>query len=384
MIKKNLKVEDYEFVSNTLKRVVKDDVKEKLELEIGDSKQKDFIPQAKIMKWDNEVNFSIRRDNSSRAFKEVDGKFVCEGAEDVVFYELEDGLEIEIILKEKPVSNVFEYTLRHKGLDFFYQPELTQEEKNNGASRPDNVIGSYAVYHKTKKNNNVKGKNYKTGKAFHIYRPKAIDANGIEVWCDLLIEKDVLSVTVPQSYLDKASYPVVIDPTFGYDTKGGSSYNMGHSTSGSLFEIPVDGILNSITSYIRISTFSGIDVQYGIYEDTLGDNKTRMGITETINYSSYDDWLTLAMSSSVTLFTGNYWLVGYLDAYYMYNYIDMFYDDAASNQSGNSTGELTDPWVIGTYRDRKYSIYATYEEAPSSSVLSLWFKEGGVFRKLQG
>src|SRR3990167_3405653 len=98
---------------------------------------------------------------------------VGEGMED-------GGFEIEVVLKEKPATNKFDFQLSgYQDLDFFYQPALTQQEIDEGASRPENVIGSYAVYHKTKANHQMGSINYATGKAFHIYRPKAIDANGV-------------------------------------------------------------------------------------------------------------------------------------------------------------------------------------------------------------
>ena len=73
-----------------------------------------------------------------------------DGIVEAQFYELDNGdFEFEYILKSIPSSNVIEFDIETKGLNFFYQPELTQQEIDEGASRPENVIGSYAVYHKT-------------------------------------------------------------------------------------------------------------------------------------------------------------------------------------------------------------------------------------------
>ena len=166
-------------------------------VEVGDSKQPDgFYPQAKFMRWDNEVNFSVRlvtdapvvavstpddvaaiqattatsiADNlktggsiikqppvdPTPAVALVDDKVQwVTPAVEAHFYQVGDGLEgdsfeVEIILNEPPATNVISMTLQSKGLDFFYQPPLTLEEIKRGASRPDNVVGSYAVYHKT-------------------------------------------------------------------------------------------------------------------------------------------------------------------------------------------------------------------------------------------
>jgi len=50
----------YQITGNTFALVAKTDVKDKIEVEIGDSKQPNFKPQVKIIRWDNEVNFSVR------------------------------------------------------------------------------------------------------------------------------------------------------------------------------------------------------------------------------------------------------------------------------------------------------------------------------------
>src|SRR5205085_2722515 len=100
--------------------------------------------------------------------------------------------------------------LNTKGLDFIYQPELTSEEEKEGCVRPDNVVGSYAIFTSEEKINRVGGKEYKSGKVGHIYRPRIEDANGEKVWGELNIDtkNGVLSVEIPQVFLDKASYPV--------------------------------------------------------------------------------------------------------------------------------------------------------------------------------
>ena len=88
----------------------------------------------------------------------------------------------------------FGYTpnIKSKGLDFFYQPPLTQKEIDEGAFRPENVVGSYAVYASEQKTNYVGGKLYRTGKVGHIFRPKIIDSAGTEVWGKLNIDTEFL------------------------------------------------------------------------------------------------------------------------------------------------------------------------------------------------
>src|SRR3990167_6658 len=182
-------------------------------------------PKVTLEKWNGEVALGVRyaglpqNTNGARAF--LTNRMEWKGAkEEMHAYPLpvgeigeDGGFEIEVVLNEKPATNVFDFAIDGAdSLDFFYQPELTAEEIAEGAERPENVVGSYAVYHKTKANHRIGSTNYATGKAFHIYRPKAFDANGVETWAELNYDSGALSVTVPQKFLDNALYPVIIDP----------------------------------------------------------------------------------------------------------------------------------------------------------------------------
>lgn len=133
----------------------------------------------------------------------------------------EDTHEIEIILKEKPVSNILSFSVQSKDVEFFYQPELTPEEKKQGSIRLPHIVGSYALY-SSKRNNQ-----YQAGKVGHIYRPRIEDATGKKVWGDLHIENGAMTVTIPQEFIDNAVYPIrhAAGATFGYTTIGGSTQN---------------------------------------------------------------------------------------------------------------------------------------------------------------
>ena len=158
---------------NTAKRVVKDVNVDRIEVEIGDSKSDDFKPQFKFMRWNNEVNFSMRAAEHADATTTVsDGVIKYKTPEyEVHQYEKPDvgedgGYEFEWVLLKKPVSNTLTATIETKGLNFYYQRALTQQEKDSGKQQPDSVIGSYAVYHKTKRDNHIGGTNIKQVKHF--------------------------------------------------------------------------------------------------------------------------------------------------------------------------------------------------------------------------
>ena len=97
-------------------------------------------------------------------------------------------------------------------------------------SRPEDIVDSIAIYGSGKSGDFTAsgGMNYMAGKVGHIKRVKATDAGGNWTWCKQ--EVDVASGTwtgeCPQDFLDKAVYPVVIDPTIGY-TSGGATADGG-------------------------------------------------------------------------------------------------------------------------------------------------------------
>lgn len=157
----------------------------------------------------------------------------------------------EIEFLSKPVSNIYEWQLTNwDKYKFFLQPEWPGAtlhvadsgtwDFNNGEEyqswidpdgrehrRAVEVDRSYAVYHKTKRDHRAgSGKNYRTGKVLHILRPKAIDNNGDSAWCDIHIKDGIYKVTVPQSFLDTAVYPVIVNDTFGYWCAGASAWGL--------------------------------------------------------------------------------------------------------------------------------------------------------------
>lgn len=134
-----------------------------------------------------------------------------------------DGYKVDLILNEKPDTNKFCYAIEgHENYDFFYQRKLSeiQGELPYILNRPPEIEGSYAVYHKSLKNNG-----YQTGKVMHIPRPQvwSLSDEATKVWADMSYDVvEGLCVTVPQEFLDKAEYPVRVDPTFGYTSLGAS------------------------------------------------------------------------------------------------------------------------------------------------------------------
>lgn len=352
----------------------KKDNHSKVEVEIGDIKRpNEFHPQAKLKYWDNECNFSIRyndpdNDSMDDTLYGLDDQVVRWRSKDdkreVRLYELDGfedgGFEIEVILNDIPESNVIEYTLQTKGLDFFYQPPLTEkqleihpETKEPIYGRPDNVIGSYAAYHKSKSNNE-----YRTGKAFHIYRPEAIDSKGNKVWCDLNIdeENDLLNITIDQNWLENASYPVVVDPTFGNDTSGSSYVTLG-SNAAACFkaESPSAGTVYDIYAYS-----SG---QYGFKAVIWdGDDGAVNKAGSSIQTNTTPQWFSAGFfggDPTMDAETDYYW--GYVNLSGLRQYYDSGNTYTSYYDSSNNMGTPTA--MDGTSVSDKYSIYIDYTAA---------------------
>jgi len=392
---KNLRLpKKYKHLTNALKLTPKDDWRDRIEVELGDSKRPDkFFPQVKIMRWDNEVNASFRLiDDEAKTLRTEGGKVKLVGAKkEVHLYDIapceehpEGGYEFEVILKEKPPTNKLEFSINTKGLDFFYQPPLNQEKLEEGqtatethiydkdgnevAHRPENVVGSYAVYHSTKgaMDNVVGGKLYRVGKAFHIYRPKITDANGNWTWGKLNIDEKngTLTIEIDQSWLDKAVYPVKIDPTFGYDTMGSSEAASNDYMYGSYFEAPESGTLDQVSCGVRntdaISAHNNSGAVYNYNTLGLVDSAAS---GQSVVAASGDVWKHHTLNNESITGGTNYLLVSWSDAWH----ISLNYD-TATGLGKKDTNTNYDNWpatftVNATY-NMKFSIYCTYTAGP--------------------
>lgn len=363
----------------------KDNPKDLVQVEIGDSKDATkFFPQVKHQRWDNECNVSIRLkdfDGFSVA-TETDKVKLITPKKEVHFYETgiteenpENAYEFEVILKEKPKTNVLEFTLQDKDVEYFYQPELTEKEIEDGASRPENVVGSYAVYAKEQKTNYVGGKEYKCGKVGHIFRPRIEDANGDWTWGELHIENGILSVTIPQEFLDKAVYPVrhAAGLTFGFTANGGSEvafFNPGQAWANRTTTPSDIGTISKVTVWCKNGSgasngwFKGgfWNLDYSTVTNGYGVTSSEISASSDTEYdSTYSTSPTLSAST-------DYWL-GLIDNAGGGSGSDVFsYDTGGTTNYGiqNYVNSFTTPVALNNVafglNSNKYSIYATYTE----------------------
>jgi len=169
-----------------------------------------FVPNINMSRWYDEAWLNMNASDTivGNEVEEFDGdnlEIKVGSVNHKYSIGIEDFLTYEIIFEERSDKYKIEFAMNFPdGLDFWYQPALTQEEIDNGAEMPENVKGSYAVYWK-KRNNQ-----YKMGKFCHIYRPRLFDANGSWKWAKLEFVNKKLTYIMNKNWLDNAVYPVYV------------------------------------------------------------------------------------------------------------------------------------------------------------------------------
>lgn len=380
-------------VDNTLILAPRTEARDRIDVEVGDSKEpSQFLPQMKIARWSNEVNLSIRADVHPQAVvEEKAGNRIHYVTPDWELHQFpveasalvpEGGFEFEWLLLKKPPTNRLRTTIQSKGLNFFRQP-ATEMDPVEGGSVPEHVRGSFAVYHASKGGLvDALGMNYRSGKAWHIYRPEAIDANGNRAWCDHDITPNgrFYDVTVPQAFLDSAVYPVRVDPTFGYTTAGASNTQFIGvalpNAIGSLVSSYTASAGDTLTLLSAYADNAGGGsgpgpVTLALYSIVSSIPEARLGSTaNTPNVSTTAAWmdtsaLSEAMSAGVAY---NVALSG--QALVGASSFRIYYDTgSAPGRRVSSNTTLEDPFADSGTSDSgtHYSLYATYTAGGAST-----------------
>lgn len=367
---------DYSFENNTYSFTPKDEVRDRISVEIGDSKQPVFYPQVKIMRWDNEVNLSYRLiDHVDGAVSAQDGKIIwSKDKTEINFYEVpvsedhpEGGYEFDIILKEKPKSNKIDFSINTKGIVFYYQPPLTKEEVDRGHHRPENVVGAYAVYMETPGTNYVGQTLYKTGQVGMIYRPKIYDSDGKTTWGDIHIDTDngILSVEIPQDFLDNAVYPIRNSAglIFGYNTIGSSTYDDSMlNYLDAMYGVPASsGTVDTVKIYTRRPT-AGTTNGKGLVVLGSNENILTNGITPAFAMNSTTaQWWTATYVSKPSVTASTVYYVGWIAD----GNVRWYYNAGSATNLVDTSNNYTTPTnpTDATYENYSMSYYAEYTAA---------------------
>lgn len=336
-------------------------------------------PSVKLNKWNDNTYLKLKNDFGLLFDKPILNNNIITYEHtnmDIKIYPTKinngNGLEYEVILKTKPLGNVFNFNIETNNLVFYYQPELTQEEIDNGHYRPDNVIGSYAVYHKE----NI-GNEFKTGKAYHIYRPMLIDSDNKISYCDLFINEKlgIMSIICDTNFLNNAIYPVILDPTLGYGVIGASDFNPDPERLRTLrVQLNESGIINNIA--IRVTTPCTLgSIKFGVYDNNETYNNLPYNLlTESTNVTcSINSWINASTYTS-ELSSGIYYLAFWSSD--NWSNCKLAYDSATYNYSTwngvRTFNGLPDPLTgQNSNSTNRYSIYANYTASSPTTKYNL-------------
>lgn len=288
-------------------------------------------------------------------------------------FELFDtSLKIERVFHKKPTTAP-RYKLKYsKGISFHYQPELTQEEIDEGVVRPDNVVGSYAV--RCDKQGHYKDENGKTrvdygcGKIGHLYAPYWTDAEGEKVKGVQRVEGDYLIFDLPdQTWIDSAKLPITLDPDIGYTTAGASSttHNTGILYFIDAYAASSDGTLDDMSIYCEAVSGGG-RLTMGLFtisgstatkvDDTVGDTISTTGMS----------WRAQNVNSGASVSNGTdyhpAWIIETSST------IRVAFDSTSDSMrykfTSYSHGSLAASYTgLVNWVARSYSIYASYTES---------------------
>ncbi len=324
-------------------------------VEIGDSKQPDFKPQAKLIRHGNRANLSLRYAGVvPLSFADRADAVVADfGGDCLELYDKpeEKAFELELVLSARPATNRFVFSIRSKGVtEWHYQPALTEEEIAEGCERPENVVGSYALYGER-------------GKLFHLYRPHIVDAAGNACWGALEpdLQKELVTVVVPHEFLERAVYPVRVDPTIGYTSVGATVLNAsvyyGGPPSRFLQRVAPEAGVQITKGWIygQLSATSA-RLYYAIYDNDAGDSNdgplTALAFSSGYANNTSAQWHEFDLAYNPTE-EDDVWIGGYLAGNGYYNFYAR-YDSSTDN----------DLAVIflstRTYYARKLSTYIEY------------------------
>ncbi len=278
------------------------------------------------------------------------------------------GLEYEVIFGTRPAFNHIDFNINAPGLNFYFQPLSMPSSENRCC--PENVRGSYAVYHDVQENrmhsSKAEGDKYRSGKAFHIYRPKLIDALGRESWANIVIDtkRGLLRIILDPFWMDNAVYPVVLDPDFGYMGIGGSNGAVGTNTiyaSGMAAPADGDGTTDTMSIY-SLHAVGAVDAYVGLYVDTAGPAAIVAGSPKS-NLAAGTwgaSWKAFTMAGLSVTNGVDYWNTAQFDV----DNVNQYWDTPGGTNRYWDTGEAEGVWNATFEQDSssaaKYSMYTTY------------------------
>jgi len=164
-----------------------------------------------------------------------------------------------------------------------------------------------------------------------------------------------------------ANYNILLDPSFGYPTPGGSfSDTSANQLKGSHWTMPEDGTADNITFYGKGTT--SMNVKAAIYLDS---DKSLVAETGTVAVTTTESWWTTPdFASKPDLTEGTeYWLVLMPDT----SSFRLYYQSSSSGKGGyDQEGEFVFPNPCSlTYEAREFSLFCNYTVAAGGETYNV-------------
>ena len=276
--------------------------------------------------------------------------------------------EYDCILLREPESNVVSLVMEGaENFEFFRQPEFVKEPL---------LKGSYAVY----KRETLLGEG--TGKLCHIHRPQIIDAQGRRCWGELMVTGNRLCITIPETWLGEAAYPVIVDPVVGTSTVGSQNkwvQDVGEDPDTLYFEgtVPVNRFLvpETINGLCTAYFYTNEDDSDAggrpvFYSDNGNVPAARRSAGEgslylRVNGSNPKGWRSATFRSSEAIASGSYIWFGMLAEFFWlprFDYGAKCYVDWWS-EDYDDIPDTYPLWKASSYYDFRLSMYFDYSPA---------------------
>jgi uncharacterized repeat protein (TIGR01451 family) len=362
------------------------------EVIIGDESSATFKPQVKLTRWNKENYLTLKYTEGgfSNPTLTDDKLLTTNGKKSILIYKAnKEDLKFVFIFTERPATNKYTFELEGwEEFDFFYQapfpsPETFTKDGEEwllqrklpgdpavNHKRARRVDGSYAVYHKTKRDHIIGRTNYKTGKAFHIYVPKLTDAAGKTAWAKLHIENGIYTVTIPKEFLEEAAYPIVVNDTFGDTVAAGNAGSFGANWIVGDYGTPTGDATATTLHFWQES--AGVNMTGGMYNHL--NPGTLFEDTEQV-LAAQNAWTTYTFDNPIPVTPGiTYRMAMHGSGGFIFDW------DAAGAGRGHYDGggeayvanEMPDPlnWDDVSY-GRSIALYTTYTLNNTASAVSI-------------
>jgi len=297
-----------------------------------------------------------------------------------------DGLEWNVTCNGPVIQAWMSYNgnrsfpIETDNLEFYYQPPLDQELNvseydfvnethaiKDGIvvnERPENVVGSYAAYSTTKRDNE-----YQTGKICHIYRPLLVDAVGQTSWGWMNITGNTFTIGWNSSWVAGCVFPLTIDPTFGYETMGNTKWTLGSDDLGGYgFTSPsASGIVvTQISVACNASATTKLSKAVIVLNSTLAI--VANSVSGAVTVSTTRQWWNYTFTTNPVLSGNTLYdlaIVSQLSGSLLW------YDTGVANTAiWDPTNSYTAPETADTaeFYNFKAGIFATYVTTPQSTL----------------